>query len=56
VKRREVRRKNYQNLYQGDIDDFNNFDFVWDTTNLSHEDVFEKGVSYIEQSISRKEY
>ena len=56
VKRREVMRKNYQNLYQVDIDDINNFDFVLDTTNLSYEDVFEKVVSYIEQRISKKEF
>ena len=48
-------RKNYQNLYQVDIDDINNFDFVLDTTNLSYEDVFEKVVSYIEQGIPKKE-
>ena len=54
VKRSEVMRKNYQNLYQGDIDDINNFDFVLDTTNLSYKDVFEKVVLCIEQSISKK--
>ena len=56
VKRREVMRKNYQNLYQVDIDDISNFDFVLDTTSLSYEEVFEKVVSYIEQSIPKKEF
>ena len=56
VKRREVMRKNYQNLYQVDIDDINNFDFILDTTSLSYEEVFEKVVSYIEQRISKKEF
>ena len=56
VKRREVMRKNYQNLYQVDIDDINNFDFVLDTTSLSYEEVFEKVVSYIEQRIPKKEF
>ena len=53
VKRRAVMRKNYQNLYQVDIDDLKNFDFVLDTTSLSYEEVFEKVISFIEQSISK---
>ena len=55
VKRREVMRKNYQNLYKVDIDDLNNFDFVLDTTSLSYEEVFEKVISFIERSNSKNE-
>ena len=54
VKRRRVMRKNYQNLYQVDIDDFKNFDFVLDTTRLSYEEVFKKVKSFIEQRISKE--
>ncbi len=53
VKRREVMRENYQNLYQVDIDDPNNFELVLDTTSLSHKEVFEKVISFIEQNISK---
>ena len=52
VKRREVMRKNYYNLYQVDIDDPDNFDFVLDTTSLSFEEVFKEVTSFIEQRIS----
>ena len=51
VKRREVMRKNYYNLYQVDIDDPDNFDFVLDTTSLSFEEVFKEVTSFIEQRI-----
>ena len=53
VKRREVMRKNYYNLYQVDIDDPDNFDFVLDTTSLSFEEVFKEVTSFIEQRISK---
>ena len=53
VKRREVMRKNYYNLYQVDIDDPKNFDYILDTTSLSYEEVFEKVMSFIEQKISK---
>ena len=55
VKRREVMRKNYYNLYQVDIDDPDNFDFVLDTTSLSFEEVFKEVTSFIEQRISKNE-
>ena len=55
VKRRELMRKNYNNLYQVDIDDPYNFDFVLDTTSLSFEEVFKEVTSFIEQRISKKE-
>ena len=55
VKRREVMRKNYYNLYQVDIDDSDNFDFVLDTTSLSFEEVFNEVTSFIEQRISKNE-
>ena len=48
-------RKNYQNLYQVNIDDANNFDFVLDTTSLSYEEVYKKVISYIEQRISKND-
>ena len=51
VKRREVMRKNYKNLYHVDIDDPDNFDFVLDTTSLSFQEVFENVKSFIEQKI-----
>ena len=47
--------KNYYNLYQVDIDDPDNFDFVLDTTNLSYEEVFKEVTSFIEQRISNNE-
>ena len=46
-------RKNYNNLYQVDIDDPYNFDFVLDTTSLSFEEVFKEVMSFIEQRISK---
>ena len=55
VKRREVMRKNFYNLYQVDIDDPDNFDFVLDTTSLSFEEVFKEVTSFIEQRISNNE-
>ena len=53
AKRREVMRKNYYNLYQVDIDDPDNFDFVLDTTSLSFEEVFKVVTTFIEQRISK---
>ena len=53
VKRREVMRKNYYNLYKVDIDDPENFDLVLDTTSLSFEEVFKAVTSFIEQRISK---
>ena len=47
--------KNFYNLYQVDIDDPDNFDFVLDTTSLSFEEVFKEVMSFIEQRIFRKE-
>ena len=55
VKRREVMRKNYYNLYQVDIDNPDNFDFVLDTTSLSFEEVFKEVTSFIEQKIAKNE-
>ena len=43
------------NLYQVDIDDPDNFDFVLDTTSLSFEEVFKEVTSFIEQRISNNE-
>ena len=53
VKRREVMRKNYYNLYQVDIDDHDNFDFVLDTTSLSYEEVFEKVTSFMNREFPK---
>ena len=55
VKRREVMCKNYYSLYQVDIDDPDNFDFVLDTTSLSYEEVYKEVTSFIEQRISNNE-
>ena len=41
-KRRETMRTNFLELYQVDIDDFEQFDLVLDTTEMSPEEVFEK--------------
>ena len=48
-KRREAMRKSYLSLYQVDIDDNSNFDFVLDTSRLSSAEVFEKVSSFIDQ-------
>ena len=45
--------KNYYNLYQVDIDDPDNFDFILDTTSLSFEEVFKEVTSFIKQRISK---
>ena len=54
-KRREAMRKSYLSLYQVDIDDPGNFDFVLDTTSLSFEEVFKEVTSFIEQRIYNNE-
>ena len=51
-KRRETMRKNFMNLYQVDIDEYSNFDFVLDTTALSSEEVFERVSSFIDLQIA----
>ena len=48
-------RKNYYNLYQVDIDEPDNFDYVLDTTSLSFKEVFKEVTSFIEQRISKNE-
>ena len=45
-------RKNFMNLYQVDIDEYSNFDFVLDTTALSSEEVFERVSSFIDLQIA----
>ena len=45
-------RKNFMNLYQVDIDEYSNFDFVLDTTALSSEEVFDRVSSFIDLQIA----
>ena len=47
-KRRKTMRKNFMKLYQVDIDDHTNFDFVLDTTFLSSEEVLKRVSSFID--------
>ena len=51
-KRRDTMRKNFLSLYQVDIDNHSNFDFVLDTTSLSSEEVFERVLAFIDLQIA----
>ena len=46
--RRDTMHKNFLSLYQVDIDDHSNFDFVLDTSRLTSVEVFEKVTDFID--------